>query len=124
MTERPSSKFSKIRRKLDSAPHDRSGEDWNEELDKRIQKIAYDLSKLFLRQKLQDQRLQIGFVIVLVGVFIWQLKTMHDVVYLVGRGEFMLTNTQFMSFFVSVFGEITILMAFMIRYLFPESRRG
>ena len=87
----------------------------------------YKTSKEVLRdewkaQRKEDKNLRRLFVVVFLGVFIWQLYTMHDVLYLVGDGLFMFTDTQFTAFFVSVFGEITILMSIMIKYTFSEKQ--
>ena len=73
-------------------------------------------------EKTLDKFLQLVFISVFLVVFAIQLYHMINIIYLVGRGEFLLTDEQFTAFFVSVFVEITVVLSVMVKYLFSEKQ--
>jgi hypothetical protein len=125
MTRSPSNK---IARKWEVLNLDRDISPVKEEgaqdgrVDISLQRYKESLREYLIAQKNQDRWNQVIFVKVLLWAFIGQIISMNLLAYAVACGKFTLTNIQFACFFVSVFGEITILMAFMIKYLFPAYR--
>ena len=82
-----------------------------------------ELLKQLVEQLEQDRVLRWVFVVFLLFIFSSQLYYMHDIFKLVGVGEYVFTESQFQIFFVSVFGEIIILMSFVIKYAFSSDTR-
>ena len=77
--------------------------------------------KAWVEQQKEDRKLRKDYSKYLMWTFWAQLFIMYIVLFLIALGCFSLTNEQFIAFFVTVFAEITALVAIVTRYLFSNA---
>ena len=84
--------------------------------------IRVTIFAFWKEQQRKDTETRKTYSYCLLIIFIIQLIIMYNIIFLVGLGVIVLTDTQFSAFFISVFGEIAVLLLTVAKYLFSENR--